>query len=243
VGHGGLWPGYRTEFLRVPTADLTVIVIANLASIDPWRLAHAIAADALEGDKRLKPKLTPIAEAEIKPIAGTWFNADEPSLFDLAWRNGEAVVTQNGMPFVLGRRPGDWFGSERGSFEFMLKPGKGALRVDLGAGRVFTFRKLGKRKAVPAALAGAYVSADSGATWDIKRNGEGWEGTVSGPLIAGGPAWPVRGVDADTIEIDTPSTWITTSQLAHLVRDRAGKVTALEVSTGRIKKMRFERRA
>jgi CubicO group peptidase (beta-lactamase class C family) len=243
VGHGGLWPGYRTEFLRVPTADLTVIVIANLASIDPWRLAHAIAADALEGDKRLKPKLTPIAEAEIKPIAGTWYNADEPSLFDLAWRNGEAVVTQNGKPFVLGRRPGDSFGSERGSFEFMLNPGKCALRVDLGAGRVFTFRKLGKRKAVPAALAGAYVSADSGATWDIKRNGEGWEGTVSGPLIAGGPAWPVRGVDADTIEIDTPSTWITTSQLAHLVRDRAGKVTALEVSTGRIKKMRFERRA
>ena len=62
------------------------IVIANLGSIDPWRLAHAIAADALEGDKRLKPELAPITEAEIKPIAGTWFNAEEPSLFDLAWR-------------------------------------------------------------------------------------------------------------------------------------------------------------
>ena len=45
VGHGGLWPGFRTEFLRVPAADLTVIVIANLATIDPWRLAHAIAAE------------------------------------------------------------------------------------------------------------------------------------------------------------------------------------------------------
>ena len=86
VGHGGLWPGFRTEFLRVPAADLTVIVIANLGSIDPWRLAHAIAADALEGDKRLKPSSAPITEAEIKPIAGTWFNAEEPSLFDLAWR-------------------------------------------------------------------------------------------------------------------------------------------------------------
>jgi D-aminopeptidase len=247
VGHGGLWPGYRTEFLRVPAADLSVIVIANLASIDPWRLAHAIAADALDGDKRLKPALAPITEAEIKPIAGTWFNADEPSLFDLAWKNGEATVTQNGLPFVLGRRPGGWFGAERGSFEFSIKPGPktagGTLRVDLGAGRVLSFKKLGKRKAAPAALAGTYVSADSGATWDIKRNGEGWEGTVSGPLIAGGPAWPVRGVDADTIEIDTPSPWITTNQLAHLVRDRAGKVTALEVSTGRIKRMRFERQA
>ena len=56
------------------------------------------------------------------------------------------------MPFVLGRRPGGWFGAERGSFEFTIKPGKaGTLRVDLGAGRVLPFKKLGKRKAVPAA--------------------------------------------------------------------------------------------
>jgi hypothetical protein len=245
IGHGGLWPGFRTEFLRVPAADLTVIVIANLATIDPWRLAHAIAADALEGDKRLKPALAPITEAEVKPITGTWFNAEEPSLFDVAWRNGEAVVTQNGLPFVLGRRPGGWFGAERGSFEFMLKPGpKGGgstLRVDLGAGRVLSFKKLGKRKAVPAALAGTYVSADSGAIWSIRRNGEAWEAHVSGPLIAGGPAWPVRGLDANTVETENPGNWITVTQLAHLGRDRAGKVTALEVSTGRIKKMRFER--
>src|SRR6188768_2244259 len=182
AGHGGLWPGFRTELLRVPTAELTVIVIANLGSIDPWRLAHQIAADALQGDKRLKPALAPIEQAEIKPIVGTWFNAQEPSLFDLAWRNGEAVVTQNGLPFVLGRRPDGWFGAERGSFEFMLKPARDSLRVDLGAGRVLTFRKLSKRKAPPAALAGTYTSADSGAVWKIEGN----KVAAGGPLVGGG---------------------------------------------------------
>ncbi len=55
-------------------------------------------------------------------------------------------MTQNGMPFALGRRAGGWFGAERGSYEFALKPGpKGTLQVDLGAGRVLAFRKLGKR--------------------------------------------------------------------------------------------------
>ena len=39
----------------------------------------------------------------------------------------------------------------------------------------------------------------------------------------------------------TAGNWISVSQLAHLVRDKAGKVEAIEVSTGRIKKMRFER--
>jgi hypothetical protein len=62
-------------------------------------------------------------------------------------------------------------------------------------------------------------------------------------LIAGGPAWPVRGVDADTIETEMPGSWITATQLAHLVRDRSGRIEAIEVSTGRIKKMRFERAA
>ncbi len=242
AGHGGLWPGFRTEFLSVPAAGLTVIVIANLGSIDPWRLARTIAAQALEGDKRLKPAFAAVTEAEIKPIAGTWFNAEEPSLFNLAWKAGEAVVTQNGLPFVLGRRAGGWFGAERGSFEFMLKSGnKGTLRVDLGAGRVLTFKKLGKRKAVPAAVAGTYVSADSGAVWKIRRVGETYAMDVSGPLIAGGAPWPVRGLDTDTVEIETPGTWIAVTQLAHLERDGTGKVAALSVSTGRIKKMRFER--
>jgi len=241
VGHGGLWPGFRTEFLRVPAAGLTVVVIANLGSIDPWRLAHTIATEALSGDKRLKPALAPIAEDEIKPIAGTWFNAAEPSLFDLAWKNGEAVVTQNGLPFALGRRAGGWFGAERGSFEFMIKPGSGGLRVDLGAGRVLAFKKLGKRKPVPAAAAGIFSSPDTGATWHIRRGGTDYTMAVYGPLVSGGPAWTLNGIDAETVEIVSPGGWIKSTQLAHLERDKAGKIAALVVSTGRIKNLRFER--
>jgi CubicO group peptidase (beta-lactamase class C family) len=246
IGHGGLWPGYRTEFLRVPQADLTVVVIANLGSLDPWRQSRAIATLALEGDKRLKPALPAITQAEIKPLSGTWFNADEPALFGLAWRNGEATVAQNGMPFVLGRRADGALAAERGSFEFAVKPrragtAKGAARVDLGAGRVVVFKKLGRRKAVPTALAGTYVSADSGAIWKIERSGEDWMAHVGGPLIAGGEPWPVRGIDTDTVEVESPGSWLQVTQLAHLVRDRVGRVVALEVSTGRIKKMRFER--
>ena len=37
-----------------------------------------------------------------------------------------------------------------------------------------------------------------------------------------------------------PGSWISATQLAHLVR-KDGRVTALEISTGRIKKMRFDR--
>ena len=247
VGHGGLWPGFRTEFLRVPAADLTVIVIANLATIDPWRLAHVIAADALEGDKRLKPKLEPITEAEIKPIAGTWFNAEEPSLFDLAWKNGEAVVTQNGMPFVLGRRPGDWFGSERGSFEFMLKPGQGrraARCASISAlAACSASRSSASARPYPPRSPAAMPPPIRARAGTSARKGENWQAAVSGPLIAGGPAWPVRGVDADT-DRDRDAGRLDPGDPARPSGARPlGKVEAIEISTGRIKKMRFERQA
>jgi D-aminopeptidase len=242
IGHGGLWPGYRTELLRLPKVGLTVVVIANLASINPWRLSHAIAAHALEGDKRMKPALPPVAQDEVKPIAGTWFNGEEPGLFQLAWTNNEPVMTQNGMPTALARRDGGWFGAEAGSLEFALKGDKTGLKVDLGAGHTPGFKKLGKRKAVPAGIVGTYHSADSGATWTVRKAVDRYVVDVSGPLIASGPEWKIEGIDADTIEIVSPPAWITATQLAHLVRD-GGKIVALEVSTGRIKKMRFARTA
>ena len=51
----------------------------------------------------------------------------------------------------------------------------------------------------------------------------------------------INGLDGDTVELVSPAGWIQATELATLERDRAGKVTALVVSTGRIKKMRFER--
>jgi CubicO group peptidase (beta-lactamase class C family) len=243
IGHGGLWPGFRTELLRLPKVGLTVVVIANLASINPWRLAHAIAAHALQGDKRIKAAREPITQAEVQPIAGTWFNAEEPALFQLAWTNNEPTITQNGMQTVLARRAGGWWGAEAGSLEFAMKRSKDKLKVDLGAGRKPVFKKLDNRTAVPSGLVGTYHSADSGATWTVRENGNGAVIDVSGPLIASGPEWKVEGIDANTVEIISPPAWITPTQLAHLVRDKGGKIAALEVSTGRIKKMRFERTA
>ena len=96
---------------------------------------------------------------------------------------------------------------------------------------------------MPAAIAGTYVSADSRRHLARRAHRRRLEVQVSGPLIAGGTAWPVRGVDADTVEIESPTGWITATQLAHLVRDRGRQDRGAEVSTGRIKKMRFERQA
>lgn len=243
IGHGGLWPGYRTELLRVPGVDLAVVVIANIATINPWRLARAVAVEALAGTSALGRAVPNATASEVKAISGLWFNADEPGLFELAWKNNEPTVTQHGMPFALAKRADGWLAAEAGALEFAVKPLRaGALRVDHGAGRVVTYKKLGKRKTVPTAIEGIYGSPDSGATWHVRRGGKDFTVAVYGPLVSGGVPWTVNGLDGDTVEIvSPPGGWLQPTQLARLERDRGGKVKALIVSTGRIKKMRFER--
>jgi len=42
--HGGSWQGFKTQYSRFPGANLSVIVLANLAQADPSALADGIAA-------------------------------------------------------------------------------------------------------------------------------------------------------------------------------------------------------
>jgi len=242
IGHGGLWPGFRTELLRLPAADLAIVVIANLASIDPWRVARDVARLILAGDNRIA-EASPLGERDFRPLKGLWFDPAEPALVELDWRAGEPVAIQNGTPFTLAPRADGWLAAERGSFEFAARAGRGAtLQVDFGAGRVRTLRRAGRRAAPPAALAGLWRSADAGAEWRIARGTSGWEVAVSGPYAGGGAPWTLSGLDADTVEVTMPAGgWLRTTQLARLERDRAGRIAALSVFTGRVKGLRFER--
>ena len=130
-------------------------------------------------------------------------------------------------------------GSRTRSFEFALGRPHGHVRSISAPAASSRSSSAGARPC--ASRHRHYVSTDSGAIWKIQRSGEDWTVDVGGPLIAGGAPWSLHGIDSDTVEVESPAGWITASQLAHLVRDRAGRIVALEVSTGRIKKMRFER--
>ena len=94
---------------------------------------------------------------------------------------------------------------------------------------------------MPAAIAGIYGSRRLRRDLADQRSGEDMRRQCRRRWSSGGAAWTLAGIDADTVEIVSPAGWITATQVAHLVRDNAGRIVALEVSTGRIKKLRFER--
>jgi CubicO group peptidase (beta-lactamase class C family) len=49
VSHGGAWAAYRAELLRVPSADLVVVVLCNRDDLEPSAMARKIALAALRG--------------------------------------------------------------------------------------------------------------------------------------------------------------------------------------------------
>lgn len=242
LGHGGLWPGYRTEFLRVTEADLTAIVIANLGSLDPYRLARAVAVEALQGDERLAPALPAADKPTIEKLAGTWFNEAELVLFDLAWKEGEPSVTRNGVPFALAPTAGGWLAADRGAYEMALRPaGDDELEVDLGAGRIVRCRRVTARAPLPNGLLGTYLADDAGVMWMIKPGPKTARLGVAGRYRDADNAGQVVAIAGDAVEISITTSWLPFEAVARLDRDVTGKPTGLTVCTGRIKNIKFRR--
>jgi D-aminopeptidase len=235
IGHGGLWPGFRTELLHVPDRELSVVVISNNGASNPYRLAREV----------VRAVLASVSDRPVPPavdgLAGTWLCTETPALFELALQGGELCATQWGVPFVLQpQADGSWL-PLRGAYEFSLRRGAGdALRVDLGAAQVPVFTRLTERLPPPPELAGRYRSEDLDAEWDIEPADSGWAVRVSGPLSRG-VTWSLHGLTAELVEVRGLSMGVPVAQLARLQRDATGRIVALQVHSSRIRALRFVR--
>ena len=268
IGHGGLWPGYRTEFLQLPQAKLTVVVISNYALVNPYRLArevalaalvdrpraplHAARADAPSAaDASTHPaSATPVA---IEALTGAWINTELPALFTLGTNAGELQATQWGQSFPLARQADGSYLPWRGAFEFRLHAlSADAVDVDIGASQRAPFHRLNAGASLPSDLAGRYRSDDLDVVWhigasspplapDVPCGPTALQVLAQGPLARSPSPWPVRALATDLVEITAPGYWMTSTLLARVRRDAAGQSLGLEVFSGRIRKLRFER--
>jgi D-aminopeptidase len=235
VGHGGLWPGFRTELLHLSEVGLSVAVISNSGASNPYRLAREVARVVLVSEATV-PSLPAVDD-----LLGRWLCAEMPALFELRLQGGELCATQWGVPFIMQvQADGSWL-PLRGAYEFRLRRGDaGTLRVDLGAGQEGIFTRCADRVPPPAGLAGRYRSVDIGAEWQIEPAQAGWVVHLSGPH-ARGVQWQLHGLSSDLVEVRGLSSGMPTSQLARLERDATGKVVALRVCSSRIRELHFPR--
>ncbi|HEV7458828.1 MAG TPA: serine hydrolase [Roseococcus sp.] len=193
VSHGGLWPGYKTAFLRVPERRLTVLVITNNGALDPHHMALQVLDAALQGDPALRP---PPPHVPAEGIAGTWLCAEAGLSLDI---EADLLARMHGVPFTLIPGEDGRLMARRGAFPFHAAPPRdGVLEVEMDAGQVLRFRRA---EAVPLpALDGDWHCAELGARWRI----EGAALHAHGPLRNAGP-WRVSALSPRHLRVHMPS--------------------------------------
>ncbi|BBK35453.1 hypothetical protein STAQ_05310 [Allostella sp. ATCC 35155] len=236
VGHGGLWPGYRTEFLRVPERDLAVVVIANVDAIDPHRLARAVAAAAL-AEEGLPPE--PPLPPGLDRLAGRWLDAEGLCVYELTPSAAGLTGRSNGVGYSFQPAGGGWMRAYRGAFELAVRADGDGVLADTGAGRVVRLERVAET-ALPSGLPGRYLADELATEWTVAADGAGLAVRCRGPLAAAGP-WPVTAVGPDIVEIAMPNRWMSSTVIAAVERDAGGHVAGLRASSPRIRELRFRR--
>jgi CubicO group peptidase (beta-lactamase class C family) len=223
VSHSGATGGYRAWLGRWPEQALSIAMLCNAGDAATGPMAHEAAEEWL-----------PPAPHEPTPVVSS-----DSQLRLAGWWRGERW----GQPLHLEVHDGAlWSGKAR------LDPAPGGFRF---GGAVVGVSADGDRLEVPetgdldvyrraeawtptsgdlAAVVGRFHSDEAAATWIVTRDGDRLRMTAEDRPEASHPLEPAYR-DAFT----TPGT------VVRLVRDGAGKVTALRLSNSRVWDLRFER--
>jgi len=247
VGHDGLWPGFKTSFVRVPQHQVAVICISNDATADPHDLAFRVIDALFDGTPFVHP-VPPVPDWALSDCAGAaaltgcYVNRDTGATVEVA-RDAQDRVTANvnGVATFLVPTADGRLATSRGSGDFTLRFDGAAIEVERDAGFIETLHRVAPGGRLPADLPGRYVNPDTAATWGITATDGGAEMRVAGPLLQATGPWEIAPVEGDFIRIYTPLTLFRGWLDAVVLRDAAGRITGLHVDGGRVKGLVFTR--
>jgi D-aminopeptidase len=243
VGHDGLWPGFKTSFVRVPEHAAAVICISNDATSDPHALAFQVVDMLVEGKPGVHRVPAMPAGDVLARLPGRYLDRATGATVDLAIdRAGQLTASTNGVAFTTVAAADGRLITSRGSADFAMAPAADgdALEVERDAGVCATLVRIAPGGRLPADLAGRYRNEDTAATWTISATDDGAELRVVGPLLAAEP-WRIEPIEGDCIRIYTPLTLYNAWLDTRVLRDAVGRITGLHVDGGRVKRLVFAR--
>ena len=243
VSHGGLWPGYRTEFLRAPGLDAAVIVIANHAGIDPNLLGHRVLDILLDRHGAVAAPTLPPRD-QIVGLAGRYMDPETGATLDIdVAEDGTVTFTTNGLPATAEVTEDGRLGVPRSGVPITVRQsGPDAVEVDLDAGVIGLWQRVAPGAALPDDLPGTYISDEMGARWTITRDADGMSVRSHGPVVRG-PTWPVEAVTAEDVRVHIPATVARSWLDVRIERGADGAINGLIVHGGRVKSVRYARHA
>ena len=120
-GHGGSWAGFRTNFIRFPGQNLSIVVFCNVSDCDPAGRARRVAEVFLEEEMGPRPEPSPdedaspppeLTEQQLRAYEGAYRSPELDSTYELVvvdgtlvarhWRNADATLTPSGEDVFRG---------------------------------------------------------------------------------------------------------------------------------------------
>jgi len=233
VGHSGADAGYRSYTGRYPEHAFAVAVLCNGAPTDPAGLAAKVAALYLKAFA--KPTPAPKATArltkqEMSRFAGLYVNQTT---------GAPTFVTLADTGLVVGRRTGPALlpvAASRfriGNAEWEFAPNGDLVQRFLAAPPRHPVTLVRREVAHPsaselAAYSGTYTSAELGATYIVAATDSGLTlRTRTNPPVTATPGYG--------------DTFLGPYFMIEFTRDQGGRLTGALMSTGRVRKIRFEK--
>jgi D-aminopeptidase len=241
IGHDGLWPGFKTSFVRIPDHRAAVICISNDATADPHDLAFQVMDALIEGAPGVHP-VPPMPDwYNAAELAGRYLECDTGETVDVTRdAQGRVTASVNGAATWLIPTEDGRLATSRGSGDLTLNFTGETIELERDAGVRAVLRRVAPVARLPADLPGRYANPDTASVWTIMATDAGAELRIAGPLLAAGP-WEIEPIDGDCIRIYTPLTlyrgWLDT----RVQRDAQGRVTGLHIDGGRVKGLVFKR--
>jgi D-aminopeptidase len=242
IGHDGLWPGFKSSFVRLPDRHAAVICISNDATSEPHDPAFQVVDALIEGAPGVHAVPPPPDWAAAPALPGRYLDRRSGATVDIGHdAAGRVTASLNGVATWLLPTGDGRLATSRGSGDFTMRLTRDGLEVERDAGAGETLHRVAEGARLPADLLGRYANPDTAAAWTITATDTGAELRVAGPLLTGTGPWEIEPIEGDFVRIYTPMGlyrgWVDTI----VQRDSAGRVTGLHVDGGRAKGLVFSR--
>ena len=238
VGHSGADAGYRADVVRFPHQGLAVTALCNLANINPSQLTRQVAEVYLGGEMSpesaaVSSRAIAVSAGQLARYAGAYWSprSEEVRRFEV---RGDTLIMVGGSGVPLTPVGADRFvGPGAQEYQFTGQPdARRQLRIVAPGQRPRVLERLEMFDPSAKQLApyvGRYFSDEINTAYDLVVRGD-----TLVALSRRGAEYPLQPLSADVFQSRGIGT-------VRFERDGKKRVTAMRVTTGRVRRLKFAR--
>ena len=246
-GHGGAYNGFTSDMIRFPRERFSVICLCNLSNIESGRLTRQVAdiylaevfKSGTAGGSAPDPKIVSVPEKELEVVAGSYFYAPSSNFRRIYVKGGKLLYSRGSSESELAPLGNNRFvmlGTPDNVEISFREPRPGA------ALQMFTSAN-GSKPIVHDRVEPASYTTEQLTQFAGTYHSEEIDSTFSISLQADKLILRRKNVDDAPLQLLFADTFQSVgSGTLTFTRDKANRISGVLINTGRVRKLKFEKR-